>query len=137
MGAANSSFFDADGWDLYHGTEPELVPWYRKATRDVGLRVLVYNGDTDSGLNSFRAENWTSAVGFKEKEAWRPWTTDGKMRMGGYVTRYEHDFDFLTIRGSGHMVPEFKPESAFAFLRAWLANDDYPRLQRAHRGTVI
>ena len=29
--------------------------------------------------------------------------------MGGYVTRYENDFDYLTIRGSGHMVPEFKP----------------------------
>ena len=27
------------------------------------------------------------------REPWRPWTTDGKQRMGGYVTRYENNFD--------------------------------------------
>lgn len=46
--------------------------------------------------------------------------------MGGYVTRYEDDrFDFLTIRGSGHMVPQFKPEAALELLRAWLHNEDW------------
>ena len=42
--------------------------------------------------------------------------------MGGYVTRYEGDFDFLTIRGSGHMVPEYKPEAAFEFMGKWINN---------------
>ena len=48
--------------------------------------------------------------------------------MGGYVTRYEHErFDFLTIRGSGHMVPQFKPAQAFEFLSTWLKNEDWKR----------
>jgi len=51
--------------------------------------------------------------------------------MGGFVTRYEHELDFLTIRGSGHMVPEYKPAAAFAFLKAWLSNADYPRYRPA------
>jgi len=42
------------------------------------MRVLVYNGDTDPCLNSFSAEDWTSGLGFKETEEWRPWTIDGK-----------------------------------------------------------
>lgn len=46
--------------------------------------------------------------------------------MGGYVTRFEGHFDFLTIRGSGHMVPEFKPAASLAFLSTWLQNKDYP-----------
>lgn len=136
--AQNSSFFDADGWDIYSSIEPELVPFYRTAATEAGLRVLVYNGDTDPGLNSFNAENWTKAVGFKETEAWRPWTTDGQMRMGGFVTRYEHNFDFLTIRGSGHMVPQFKPEAAYTFMKAWLAGEDYPRLQKkSSKATIV
>lgn len=49
-------------------------------------------------VNSFDAERWTTSLGFTEKEAWRPWTLDGGERMGGYVTRYENEFDFLTIR---------------------------------------
>lgn len=42
--------------------------------------------------------------------------------MGGYVTRYKGDFDFLTIRGSGHMVPEYKPKETTVFLKNWLNN---------------
>lgn len=68
----------------------------------------MYNGDADPGLNSFYAQNWTAALGYAEKEGWRPWTLDGKQAVGGYVTRYAHDFDFLTIRGAGHMVPEYQ-----------------------------
>jgi len=46
--------------------------------------------------------------------------------MGGYVIEYFGDFSFLTIRGSGHMVPEFKPEAALSFLTNWLASKDFP-----------
>jgi carboxypeptidase C (cathepsin A) len=79
----------------------------------------------DPGINSFVSQNWTVALGFKETQAWRPWTVDGKQQMGGYVTRYENNFDFLTIRGAGHMVPEFKPTASLAFLTAFLKNEDY------------
>ena len=58
------------------------------------------------------SQNWTVALGFKETQAWRPWTVDGKQQMGGYVTRYENNFDFLTIRGAGHMVPGDQPSRA-------------------------
>ena len=40
-----------------------------------------------------------------ETEAWRPWTTDGKEYVGGFVTTYQKRFHFATVRGSGHMVP--------------------------------
>ena len=84
--------------------------------------------DTDPSINSFEAANWTTHLGFTPTQPWRPWTLDACLRMGGYVTRYEHDrFDFLTIRGSGHMVPQFKPAQAFEFLGAWLRGEDWKR----------
>lgn len=89
------------------------------------MRVLIYNGDTDPCLDSMTAQNWTSALGFNETEEWRPWTIDGQQYMGGYVTRYEGDFDFLTIRGAGHMVPEFKPKVTLNFLSKWLKNEPW------------
>merc|ERR1719238_1825173 len=98
------------------------------------LRVLIYNGDTDPCLDSFSAQNWTTSLGFSETAEWRPWTIDGKQYMGGYVTRYENDFDFLTIRGSGHMVPEFKPKVALHFLKRWLANEEYDKFVKQPSG---
>eukprot|EP01050_Picozoa_sp_SAG11_P017337 SAG11_NODE_2489_length_3295_cov_2.382666_1_plen_203_part_00 len=49
--------------------------------------------------------NYFDSIGVKESAPWRPWTTDGKRRMGGYVVSYPGNFHYLTIRGSGHMVP--------------------------------
>lgn len=111
----------------YSTNEPNLMPFYQEVNGK--LRVIVYNGDTDPGINSFVSQNWTSALGFQEKldGGWRPWTLDGMQTMGGYVTRYEGDFDFLTIRGSGHMVPEYKPAAAFEFISRWIKNEDYQK----------
>jgi len=61
-----------------------------------------------------------------QTQRWRPWTLDGKQRMGGYVIEFGSNFAFLTIRGSGHMVPEYKPEATLVFLRSWLKNQPYP-----------
>lgn len=127
--AEDAVFFTGDNGRgfTYNVTEPSLLPWYRKVIESGRLRVLIYNGDTDPGLNSFFAQDWTSAVGIPELESWRPWTRDGRKRIGGYVTRYANSFDFLTIRGAGHMVPEYKPEAAFVMLRSFLRQEDYPR----------
>jgi len=45
--------------------------------------------------------------------------------MGGYVTRYENNFDFLTIRGSGHYVPLYKPMETFEFIYKWIKNEPW------------
>ena len=100
-----------------------LVPFFQHVVANTSLRVLVYNGDTDPCINSFEAQNWTSNIGLRETEAWRAWTLDGKQRMGGYVTEYEGDFSYLTIRGSGHMVPEFKPAAAEEMIKRWLKKE--------------
>lgn len=124
----NSLFFDGDNGAgmVYKQTEPDLLPFYRKVAQKTDLKVLVYNGDADPSINSFVAENWTVALGFEEAQPWRAWTLDGCRKVGGYVTRYKPNFDYLTIRGSGHMVPQFKPAAASAFLEAWLSGEDYP-----------
>jgi carboxypeptidase C (cathepsin A) len=131
-----ASFYSVDNAENfnYTATEPDLQPFYRdvasgKYGRDI--RVLVYNGDTDPSITSFAAQDWTSRLGLEEMESWRPWTVDGCRRMGGYVTRYKGSFDFLTIRGAGHMVPTYKPDSSFAFLKAWIENDEYPHFDKA------
>ena len=98
--APNSNFFSGDNGEgfVYESTEKSLLPFYRQVIDSGSLRVLVYVGDADPCVNSFDAERWTTSLGFKEIEAWRPWTMDGGERMGGYVTRYQGSFDFLTIR---------------------------------------
>jgi len=34
-------------------------------------------------------------------------------------------FDYLTIRGSGHLVPEYKGKEAFEMISKWLKNETW------------
>ena len=111
----------------YTPTEPDLTTFYRDvAVNYPNVSVLVYNGDTDPAITSFAAQNWTSHLGLTALQEWRPWTVDTCRGMGGYVTRYQGGLDFVTIRGSGHMVPAMKPVAAFVMLQSWLHGQDYP-----------
>jgi len=115
----------------YTLTEPNVLPIYDYARSKTPLRVLVYNGDTDPGINSMVTQAkytaYFDSLNVTESEAWRPWTTDGKQRMGGYVISYPGDFSYLTIRGSGHMVPEYKPDVTLAFLSAFVRGEPFPK----------
>jgi len=129
----NSYFFDGDngvGFN-YTSTEPNVLPFYEYVVKAKLLKVLVYNGDTDPSINSFVTQDkyfeFFQNVGIVETAEWRAWTLDGQQNMGGYVTEFADGvFNFLTIRGSGHMVPEFKPAAAQTFMSAFISGSSYP-----------
>ena len=73
--------------------------------------------------------DWVEALakqqGYMKTEAWRPWQLNSV--PAGYVTTYApgfpfhaHKLTFLTVKQSGHMVPQYQPERAFAFFSKWL-----------------
>jgi len=129
----DSNFFDGDngvGFN-YTSTYPDVLPIYGNIIKNNLLRVLVYNGDTDPSINSFATQdkyfNYFKRNGIEQTAEWTAWTLDGEQNMGGYVTQYAGGvWDFLTVRGSGHMVPEFKPQAAQVFMSAFIANMPYP-----------
>ncbi|CAE8602989.1 unnamed protein product [Polarella glacialis] len=93
-------------------------------------RILVYNGDTDMACD-YLADSWAvdSINATVDEEAdWVPWLmhADGGEQTVGFLTRYktEPGLQFLTVKGAGHMVPQWKPEVALAMLDRFLNNKD-------------
>ena len=63
-------------------------------------------------------------------EAWRQWTFDvNSSIVAGSVVQWEGDITLATIRGSGHMVPTFKPYSAWLMMHTFVTNGSWPALQ--------
>jgi len=83
------------------------------------IRVLIYNGDVDACVPYNGNEWWTSSLNFSVVKPWTQWEVDGQ--VAGYLTNYESSFQFITIKGAGHMVPEYKPEQGLSFYTQWLA----------------
>jgi carboxypeptidase C (cathepsin A) len=106
-------------------------PFYISLLQNTTIRALIYNGDTDPSLSSFRTQDawfpYLAQENIAITEVWRPWTIMNKTDVRGYVQEWQNNqLGYLTIRGSGHMVPEFRSQAAYAFMKTWIAGDNYP-----------
>eukprot|EP01065_Artemidia_motanka_P043730 TRINITY_DN6110_c0_g1_i1.p2 TRINITY_DN6110_c0_g1~~TRINITY_DN6110_c0_g1_i1.p2 ORF type:complete len:514 (+),score=175.51 TRINITY_DN6110_c0_g1_i1:61-1602(+) len=129
----NTNFLNCDNAQCFNYTEdqPQVTTIYSKALK-AGLRVLIYEGDSDaSGLETAPVEDvfvpYFKQEGYNQTRSWRPWTTDGAQRMGGYVIEWENrKVQFVSIRGAGHLVPLNKPETSATMLQKFLYEEALP-----------
>ena len=115
------------------------------------LRIVLYNGDVDPAVDTIGSQRAAYAFGMPVKAGgeWRPWiyneTGAGEIllewkfpsfgqslsysgvgeQLGGYVVNFEGDFTYLTFHGSGHMVPEYKPQAALSFFKHFINDEEY------------
>ncbi|CAH9093983.1 unnamed protein product [Cuscuta europaea] len=91
---------------------------YHKNLTSRGYRALIYSGDHDMCVPYTGTQAWTKSIGYKVTDEWRAWMVDEQ--VAGYVQAYDHNLTFLTIKGAGHTVPEYKPQEALTFYTRWL-----------------
>ncbi|KAL7081806.1 hypothetical protein ACP275_14G061600 [Erythranthe tilingii] len=113
----------AGKWDLctdrisfYHDAGSMIK--YHKNLTSRGYRALIFSGDHDMCVPFTGTQAWTRSIGYKTVDEWRPWTI--KDQVAGYTQGYENGLTFLTVKGSGHTVPEYKPREALQFYTLWL-----------------
>ncbi|KAJ3697383.1 hypothetical protein LUZ61_001088 [Rhynchospora tenuis] len=111
-------------WELYtakidftHDTG-SMIEYHKNLTAQ-GYRALIYSGDHDMCIPFTGTEAWVHSLGYKTIDKWRPWFFNDQ--VAGYVRGYDYNLTFLTVKGSGHAVPEYKPKEALAFYSRWLS----------------
>ncbi|KAL2958710.1 hypothetical protein AAZX31_18G223500 [Glycine max] len=113
----------AGPWELcssrieYHHNAGSMIPYHKNLTR-LGYRALIFSGDHDMCVPFTGSEAWTRSLGYKIVDEWRPWNSNNQ--VAGYLQAYENNLTFLTIKGAGHTVPEYKPREALDFYSRWL-----------------
>ena len=90
-------------------------PMLDELVRLRGVPVLVYSGDIDAQIPHIATERWTRGMGYSLVEGWQPWA-HGDL-VGGYVTRYVHNFTFATVKGAGHMAPLHRSAAVQSMVR--------------------
>ncbi|XP_068171200.1 lysosomal protective protein [Antennarius striatus] len=99
---------------------------YLKLLSALKYRVLVYNGDVDMACNFMGDEWFVESLQQQVEVQRRPWTyedSDGR-QVGGFVKEFDN-IAFLTVKGSGHMVPTDKPVAAFAMFTRFIKRQPY------------
>ena len=136
----NSTFFNADngvGMNYVYNcmtvmpTMTSLLSNTHPSVNDgKPVRVVAYTGDTDPSVNVFATQqawwSFATASNFTQNLPWGAWVVYDNV-VGGYVVEWQGGLlKFVTIRGSGHMVPEYKPFSAMMFADAVSHDESLP-----------
>jgi len=93
-----------------------------KALASHGVRGLVYNGDVDMACNYLGDQWFVEELGYPVTAERRMWKWAGQ--VGGFVKRFEK-LDLLTVRGSGHMVPQDKPGPSLHMIKSFIRGSEY------------
>jgi carboxypeptidase C (cathepsin A) len=106
----------------YNANLVSLLPTYPDLIK--AYRVLIYSGDADACVPYNGSEEWTRKLGIAPTNPWHSYyvNSGGSNHVGGYVTNYGTNFQYVTIKHAGHMVPKFEPETAFYMFSQWLNN---------------
>ncbi|XP_049574763.1 cathepsin A-like isoform X1 [Syngnathus scovelli] len=116
-------------WDLcsetvgrgYTSLYPSVKDFYLKLL-SFGLRALIYNGDTDMACN-FLGDQWfVDDLGIEATTRYQPWYLD--KQVAGFYQQYGN-VTFLTVKGAGHMVPQWAPGPALQMFQSFLTNGPY------------
>ena len=68
-------------------------------------------------------EQWTNGLGIPVSKKWHPWLSDSQ--VAGYATIFNDNFSFITVRGAGHMVPQFQPTYAWTMFQNFVTNTPF------------
>jgi len=114
----------AKGW-AYQSTRPNL-PRDTYPLLVSNINVVVYNGDWDACVPYTDNEAWTENMGYDAVNAWHPWTytstAGNENQVAGYAVEYDvsalgsGSFEFITVRGGRHEVPETSPAQSLELL---------------------
>ncbi|THD28135.1 lysosomal protective protein isoform X1 [Fasciola hepatica] len=122
-----------DDWDVcsatvnteYIRTYQELSAQYLEILKS-GIPTLIYYGDVDMACNYFGGLWFVDSLNLNTTKPMAHWLyvdSDSTKQVGGMfkvLTHGDTPLWFVTIRGSGHMVPRDKPLPAFHLLRRFI-----------------
>lgn len=101
---------DVPAWNMCSDTidynlQNEASQWIYSILKNQGIRMLFFSGDSDGAVPTEGTRLWIEELGWKVAKKWRHWKTGNQ--VSGFIEQYEGGLDFVTIRGVGHMAPQW------------------------------
>lgn len=107
----------------YHRQYNTMKPVVQELVDSGSLKTLIYNGDVDMACNFLGDEWFVNTLGYSPKSTYKIWKI-GK-QVAGFFQTYEKNITFVTVKGSGHMVPEDKPRQALKMITNFIQDTPF------------
>jgi len=104
----------------YH-VQDEASMWIYEILRNK-TNLMFYSGDTDGAITTYGSKQWIKSLQWPIVDAWRPWYTNGQ--VSGYTEQYD-GLKFVTIKGVGHMAPQWARKPVTNMISAFIHGEDF------------
>ena len=106
----------------YRGTKGS-IEIYREILIPSEIKILIYSGDTDGAVPFNGTRAWIDQSNLTVDQKYRPWWIDEEL-VAGFVETYTEGLTFVTVKGTGHMVPQWKRPESFHMIKSFLNGED-------------
>lgn len=118
----------------YQGSQNASYWIYTTLLPTQKYRVMVFSGDVDASVPITGTKTWVdilrNELNLPTISPWRPWFYPGKRsdepQVAGFTVSYPN-FTFASVRGVGHMVPQWGPAQAYYMIQSYLNNQELSR----------
>jgi carboxypeptidase C (cathepsin A) len=84
--------------------------------------MMHYSGDTDGAVPTLGTKKWIKTLNWDIQDSWTPWMFNAQ--VAGYKEKYD-GLDFVTVKGVGHMAPQWARGPVQTMVTAWIHGEDY------------
>ncbi|KAL5713049.1 sinapoylglucose--choline O-sinapoyltransferase [Ranunculus cassubicifolius] len=96
-----------------------LVDVEKSTQYHANLSKRNYRGDHDFMVPFLGTQTWIRSLNYSISEDWRPWIVEGQ--IAGYTRTYTNNMTYATVKGAGHIAPEYKPKECLSMVKRWLS----------------
>jgi len=113
----------------YTKTATDLLPLYADLFNRHPNKILIYSGDNDGCVPYVGTEAWTRGLkNFTVTNDWHQWLAapdkTHDLHKAGYAVTFDK-FQFITVNGAGHMVPQYQPGFSLTLFKKFLAHETF------------
>nr|GMD36509.1 serine carboxypeptidase-like 2 [Ipomoea batatas] len=87
-----------------------------------GYRSLIYSGDHEMVSTCLSNEAWIKSLNYSIIDDWRSWMVEGQ--VAGYTTTYANKMTFVTVKGGGHVAPDYRPFESQVMFERWISYEN-------------
>lgn len=112
----NNTMFDT--WLI----QPQASQWIYTILKTSGyIRMMHYSGDTDGIVPTYGTKKWIESLNWDKIGNYTKWTSNEQ--VSGFYHKFE-GLDFVTIKGVGHMAPQWAPQPMQELITKWIHQED-------------
>lgn len=104
--------------DMNYTSSPFASLWTYPTLISTGLRIFIYSGDVDGSVPFWGTREWIASLELNMVQDHKSYY-DSSNQVAGYSEVYD-GLTFVSVKGAGHMVPQYKPEAAQIMFRSFL-----------------